>query len=227
MQPAYDVHLIFNGRDAALIQPIDAALCARGLNPWYWERDIVGGDVTEVEECSIRSTPVCAIFLGSEGWGPFHARYARLALELGRPIVPILLPDCPRETLEAEDGLFHRLTSAWVRLRSVEDAAELNALAQRIVDAAYESPAAAGKQPNGPRLAEPEDRFSPARGPTAAVRRLIAYVPARSQSPEDWQSLRTRLEAEPALAGAVWHAHRYKADAWSSDGMEKFALDLE
>ena len=135
MQPTYDVHLIFNNRERRLIEPIDTALRARGLNPWFWERDIVGGDVTEVEERSIRSTPVSAVFLGSELWGSFHARYARMALELGRPIVPVLLPDCPPAALEAEDRLFHRLTSAWVRLESVEDATELNELAQRIVDA--------------------------------------------------------------------------------------------
>ena len=227
MQPTHDVHLIFNSRDTSLIKPIDAALRARGLNPWYWERDIVGGDVTEVEESSIRSTPVSAVLLGSEGWGPFHERYTRLALELGRPIVPVLLPHCPLEALEGSDGLFRRLTSAWVRLRSVEDATELNALAQRIVDAAYESPAPPGQQPNGQTPAAAEERFRPAPGPIAAGRRLIVYVPARSQTPEDWQSLRKRLEVEPALKGAVWHPHRYQADAWSRDGMEKFALDLE
>ena len=227
MQTTYDVHLIFNNRERWLIEPIDTALRARGLNPWFWDRDIGAGDVTEDEERSIRSTPVSAVFLGSELWGSFHARYARMALELGRPIVPVLLPGCPPDALETEDRLFHRLTSAWVRIKSVEDATELNKLAQRIVDATYESPAPSRQHPDGPTPPNPEERFSPAQGPIAAGRRLIVYVPARSQTPENWQSLLRRLEAEPALADSVWHPHRYEANAWSRDGMEKFALDLE
>src|SRR5262249_49527140 len=160
MQPNYDVHLIFNSKEQRLIQPIDVALRARGLNPWFWERDIVGGDVTEIEERSIRSTPVSAVFLGAEGWGQYHARYARMALELGRPIVPVLLPDCPPACLEAEERLFQRLTSAWVRLQSVNDA-ELNELAQRIVDAAYESPAPCGERLDGPMHPHQEETFNP------------------------------------------------------------------
>ena len=219
MQPTYDVHLIFNNQERELIKPIDTALCARGLNPWFDDRDLVGGDVKEVEERSIRSTPACAVFLGPKAWSKFHSRYARMALELGRPIVPILLPNCPIESIEAEDQLFRRLTSPWFQLRSVEDATELNKLAQRIVDAAYESPAPSGQHPDGPMPPNPEERFSPAKGAIAAGRRLIVFVPARSQTPEDWQSLRERLSGEPALVDSVWHPHLYAADAWSSDGM--------
>ena len=203
MQPTYDVHLIFNNRERRLIEPIDTALRVRGLNPWFWERDIAGRDVTVEEERSIQSTPVCAVFLGSEHWGSFHARYARMALKLGRPIVPVLLPDCPATALDAEDGLFQSLTSARVRLKSVEDATELNELAQRVVDATYESPAPSGQHPDGPTSPNPEERFSPAQGAIAAGRRLIVYVPARSQTPKNWQSLLKRLEAEPALADSV------------------------
>jgi hypothetical protein len=89
----------------------------------------------------------------------------------------------------------------------------LNDLAQRIVDAAYETPTE-----NAP----PTKAADYARG-----RRLMVYVPARSQTVDSWNSLRTRLSKEPNLEGCIWYGHSYSGGVWSRESIEDLASVLE
>ena len=82
MKRGYDVHLIFNHRDQALVEVIDEGLRQRGLLPWLWDRD-APANWEAAEIASIKSAPASAVFLGPSGWGPHHLQFAQLAQGLG------------------------------------------------------------------------------------------------------------------------------------------------
>lgn len=206
MKRGYDVHLIFNHHDQKVVEVIDERLRQRGLLPWLWDRD-APAEWEEAEIASIGSTPASAVFLGPAGWGPTHLRFARLAQDLGRPIIPVVLPGWRSGDLPQLNEPFRRRR---VEFRSADDAEALSELASRIVESAYERP---DDVPTAPKAE---------RG-----RRLMVYVPARSQTVESWSSLRQYLEKEPQLQGCAWYGHSYTASAWSRESLEDYALELE
>ena len=107
-------------------------------------------------------------FSGANGWGQNHRRFADLASKLNRHIIPVVLPGCDQTRLAELASL--SMNRRWVEYSSQDESAVLNELAQRIVDAAYDVVTPAGV----PTAAE-----------TPAGRRLVVYVPARSQTVED------------------------------------------
>lgn len=139
-----------------------------------------------------------------------HRHFAKMADNLARPIVPVVLPGWRTEDLGEQDSPFRRIRT--VEFRSDDDAAALDELALRIVEAAYEQ-GVIGR--------------SLRTGEASSGGRLVVYVPARSQTVATWLSLRERLEKEPALQGCLWYGHSFSANAWSRDAMEDLALDLE
>ena len=187
---SHDVHLIFNDRDKDAVARIDQELRNRGLIPWFWDRD-GGANWYQEEVASIQeNTPVSAIFLGPAGWGselPHQTHDHRLS---GcSPDDSCSLPGWRRDDLNQFPELTKR---RWVEFKSLDDQSTLKALAQRVVDDAYELAGEAGSQQTGTAV--------------AAGRRLMVYIPARSQTVESWISLRDRLSKEPELAGCCVRA---------------------
>ena len=211
MNSTHDVHLIYSNAERAAIKSIDEGLRARGLVPWFFEKDR-SPDWLAAEEASIKGeTPACAVFLGPGGWGQnYHLRFARLAYDNKRPIIPVLLAGWRREDQAAIPEIF---TRRWVEFADSNDETALNNLAQRIVDAAYENPAG-----NAP-ATKAADK--------AGGRRLMVYVPARSQTVDSWSSLRTRLSKEPSLKDCAWYGHSYSGGIWSRESIEDLASTLE
>ncbi len=151
-----------------------------------------------------------AVFLGPAGWGPnFHTTLTGVACQSGRPTIFVLIPGFNHDDVNRFPDLVRR---RWVEFKTADDRSALDELAQRVVDGAY------------------EDREDPAvQAPAGAPgpgRRLMVYVPARSQTVESWTSLRDRLSTEPALAGCAWYGHRYSAGVWSSQSPEELAVEL-
>jgi alpha-beta hydrolase superfamily lysophospholipase len=206
----HDVHLIFNNRERDTVAGIDQQLRNRGLIPWFWDKD-AGPNWYQDEVDSIeKHTPVSAIFIGSSGWGPqYHTQLAGVACRSGRPTIFVLLPGFHGPDLDRFPQLRER---RWVEFTSADDRSALDELAQRVVDGAYEGSEKPAVQAEGVR---------PAPG-----RRLMVYVPARSQTVESWTSLRDRLSAEPALAGCAWYGHGYRAGVWSDQSLEGLAGEL-
>ena len=102
-----------------------------------------------------------------------------------RPTIFMLLPGWHPEDLNQFPELTKR---RWVEFKSLDDESTLKELAQRVVDGAYEL---AASRPEASRLALP----------AAAGRRLMVYIPARSQT-SIVDSLRHRLSKEPELQDA-------------------------
>ena len=210
MIESHDVHLIFNDRDKDAVARIDQELRNRGLIPWFWDRD-GGANWYQEEVDSIQeNTPVSAIFLGPAGWGPnYHTKLTTIACQAARPTIFVLLPGWRRDDLNQFPELTKR---RWVEFKSLDDQSTLKALAQRVVDDAYELAGEAGSQQTGTAV--------------AAGRRLMVYIPARSQTVESWISLRDRLSKEPELAGCSWIRHEYSAGVWSRDALDDLAAEL-
>jgi hypothetical protein len=212
----YDVHLIFNVQDQAqFVNWIDQELRNRGIRPWLWDRDARVFDKDEVE--SIKSTPVSAIFLSPRGWGPNHRRFAQLAHDENRPIIPIILERSNKQDLTTVGNVFQ--VPKWITFRSNQDAEALNELAHRIVNLPYE-------------YATEQDRATVGKMEAAKLeplpgRRLVVYVPARSQTVATWSPLKEKLENEQVLRGCLWYAHSYAASAWSRDGIKDYARELD
>lgn len=211
MNPTHDVHLIYSNGESDAIRRIDEGLRVRGLVPWFFEKDR-SPEWLAAEEASITgNTPACAVVLGPAGWGKnYHLRFARLAHDHKRPIIPVLLAGWRTEDQAALPEIF---TCRWVEFPDPSDAAALNDLAQRIVDAAYENPTE-----NAPATKIADN----ARG-----RRLMVYVPARSQTVDSWTSLRARLSKEPKLKDCIWYGHSYFGEVWSRESIEDLASVLE
>ena len=210
MIEAHDVHLIFNDRDKAAVARIDQELRNRGLIPWFWDRDGGANWYQEEVDSIQKNTPVSAIFLGPAGWGPnYHTKLTTIACQAARPTIFVLLPGWRRGDLNQFPELTKR---RWVEFKSLDDQSTLKALAQRVVDDAYELAEEAGRQQTGTAV--------------AAGRRLMVYIPARSQTVESWTSLRDRLSKEPELAGCSWHGHEYSAGVWSRDALDDLAAEL-
>ena len=210
MNTPHDVHLIFNNREKDSVARIDRELCNRGLVPWLWDRD-AGPDWYRDEVDSIQKyTPVSAIFLGAAGWGPnYHTKLTTVACQSGRPTILVLLPGFHDDDVNRFPELRRR---RWVEFKADDDASALEELAQRVVDGAYEVVEEPGVQIQA--------------GATTPGRRLMVFVPARSQTVESWASLRDRLSKEPALTGSDWYGHQYSAGAWSRRSLEELAVDL-
>ena len=152
-----------------------------------------------VERTGIDSATVDDVIMGCANQaGEDNRNVARMA---------VLLAGWRREDQAALPEIF---TRRWVEFADFNDEAALNNLAQRIVDAAYENPAG-----NAP-ATKAADK--------AGGRRLMVYVPARSQTVDSWTSLRTRLSKEPSLKDCAWYGHSYSGGIWSR---ETCMMDVE
>ncbi len=114
----FDVFLSHNSRDKPQVKEIALALREQGLEPWLdvWELTPGRDWQFELEEI-LRTVRSSAVFVGSEGLGPWEIPEMRACLSecvrRGLPVIPVLLPGTPKQP---ELPLF--LTQfTWVDLR--------------------------------------------------------------------------------------------------------------
>ncbi len=99
MTDTFDVFLIYNRRDAPAAREVAAALEARGLRVWP-EEPTPEGSYQEALEEIIPTADAAVVLVGRDHLD--RARHLELSacgqqfLERGMPLIPVLLPDTPR-----------------------------------------------------------------------------------------------------------------------------------
>jgi len=97
----FDVFLSHNSSDKSAIRKIGLALKKRGLTVWLDEWELVPGRPwQDALEDIIRTAKSAAVFVGSNGLGPWEEPEMRACLsefvDRSLPVIPVLLPDAPR-----------------------------------------------------------------------------------------------------------------------------------
>jgi TIR domain len=124
--PGLEVFLSHNSQDKPAVRALAAALRERGLIVWLDEEELRPGlNWQDLLEGGIRHSASIAVLVGADGLGPWENEEMqaalRLAVEDGRPVIPVLLPDAPKRP---ELPLFLR-NRTWVDLRpALEDAGQ-------------------------------------------------------------------------------------------------------
>lgn len=98
----FDVFFAHNGRDKPLVRELKRLLVDSGLNVWLDEDELRPGfNWQPLLESGVRSSKSVVVLIGRDGLGPWEDEEMqgalRLAIEEKRPVIPALLPGCPRE----------------------------------------------------------------------------------------------------------------------------------
>ena len=99
---AFDVFLCHSNRDKPQVRKIALDLKAQGILPWLDEWELRPGlPWQDALEQQIDSVKTAAVFVGGEGVGPWQhqelAAFLRKFVEQRSPVIPVLLPDAPKE----------------------------------------------------------------------------------------------------------------------------------
>jgi hypothetical protein len=121
MQQQYDVFLSHKGTDKPQVKQIALALQESHLSVWLDEWELQPGMPWQVDiEKAIESSRAIAVFVGSDGLGPWEQPEMRAALEQqvrrGCPVIPVLLPGVA-DKIKDNLPLFLR-PNTWVDLRN-------------------------------------------------------------------------------------------------------------
>ncbi len=117
----YDVFLSHNSRDKAAVEKLAQRLHAAGIRPFLDKWHLVPGEPwQEALEEALAESATYAVFLGSEGIGPWENEEMRAALDertrdRSFQVIPVLLPDATRPENEELPRFLRRLT--WVDFR--------------------------------------------------------------------------------------------------------------
>lgn len=120
------VFLSHNSADKPQVENIGCRLRESGFEPRLDKWDMPAGDRwQEWLERELMSCDACLIFFGQQGWGPWHDAEMRVALDrsIGKKnlrIIPVLLPDVPKETI-ADLPSFLRAYNAVQFRQSLDD----------------------------------------------------------------------------------------------------------
>lgn len=115
----YDVFLSHNGRDKEVVEDLARRLEDEAkLKPWLDKWNLVPGEPwQEALESALDSSRTCAVFLGSDGVGPWQNEEMRAALQervngSGFRVIPVLLPGALKPDRKQLPRFLSRLT--WV-----------------------------------------------------------------------------------------------------------------
>ncbi len=97
----FNVFLSHNSHDKPLVCELERLLTEAGLKAWLDEKELRPGiNWPPLLEAGVRSSKSIAVLIGPDGLGPWEDEEMqgalRLAVEDGRPIIPTLLPGCPK-----------------------------------------------------------------------------------------------------------------------------------
>lgn len=135
----YNTFLSYNSADRPLVASIAVALRdAAGIEVFYDEWSLVPGDAWQEElEKSLWASASCAIFIGANGFGPWHKEEMRSALErrVGDQtfrVIPVLLPSSSVAAAPAVPLFLRRYS--WVDFRQgLDDRKEFERLVRGIL----------------------------------------------------------------------------------------------
>ncbi len=117
----YDVFLCHNSKDKPEVKKIGERLKERGILPWLDEWELRPGLPFQRElEKQIKTIRAAAVFVGPDGFGPWHLTeqeaFLRQFVNRGCPVIPVILPGCV-ETPELPAFLEGMV---WVDFRKLE-----------------------------------------------------------------------------------------------------------
>src|SRR5947209_19054535 len=98
MAPLYDVFLSHSTADKPAVEKLAQKLVAAGITPFLDKWHLIPGRLWQSGlESGLRDSGACVIFVGGEGFGPWHRQEMLVALDRGArdpeyPIIPVLLP---------------------------------------------------------------------------------------------------------------------------------------
>ena len=101
MEFEFDVFLSHNSNDKPLVRELKRLLAKAGLKVWLDEDELRPGiNWQPLLEAGVRSSKSIAMLIGPDGLGPWVEEEMQGALRLAvrdkRPIIPTLLPGCPK-----------------------------------------------------------------------------------------------------------------------------------
>jgi tetratricopeptide (TPR) repeat protein len=146
----FDVFLSHNSKDKPAVRALAALLSEQGIKVWLDEDQLIPGRPWQpLLEKGIEESTAGAVLVGADGWGPWENEemygQLRLAVEEGKPVIPVLLPGVPEEP---RLPLFLS-TRTWVDLRAGFRAEEMDRLIWGITGEP------AGRKPTARRGSEP------------------------------------------------------------------------
>lgn len=99
---AFDVFLCHNSKDKPEVMRVGERLKERGILPWLDEWELRPGlPWQRLLEEQIEQIKSAAVFVGEDGIGPWQQMeleaFLREFVHRGRPVIPVLLPDAPKE----------------------------------------------------------------------------------------------------------------------------------
>ena len=114
----FDVFLSHNSKDKSAARVLKQVLTARDLTVWFDEDELRPGLAWQpLLEQGLQGAGSVIVAVGGSGLGPWQVEETQAALNLAhglkRPVIPVLLPDCPEEA--ALNGFL--LNRTWVDLR--------------------------------------------------------------------------------------------------------------
>lgn len=112
----YDLFISHNSLDKPLVDLIVQRLYAEfEIRSWLDKWDLYAAeDWAPAIEKALAACTVCAVFLGSNGWGHYHLEEAKLALkrrekEPDFKVIPVLLPGASAEDMAVMGDFFQRI----------------------------------------------------------------------------------------------------------------------
>ena len=123
MAPLYDVFLSHSTADKPAVEKLAQKLVAAGITPFLDKWHLIPGRLWQSGlEAGLRDSGACVIFVGAEGFGPWHRQEMLVALDRGArdpdyPIIPVLLPGF-RKPAEIPAFLAQR---GWVEFADLKD----------------------------------------------------------------------------------------------------------
>lgn len=112
----FDLFMSHKKQDKPLVEQIGARLLDEySIRTWLDQWDLRAGREWEDEiEWALESCTACAVFLSGNGWGAYHLKEARAALERAQrhpefTVIPVLLPGAREQDMQALPDLFHKM----------------------------------------------------------------------------------------------------------------------
>jgi hypothetical protein len=114
MHPAIDAFLAYNEREKAIVEPVAQWLSNHKVQTHFFARDTqYGGPVDDTGNLDEAATVIA--FLGKEGWGKNHLRLVERALDMNKPVFPVLIGNASPDEHDKAQGLF--VNFRWLDLR--------------------------------------------------------------------------------------------------------------
>ena len=115
MHPAIDAFLAYNEREKAIVEPVAQWLTNHKVQTHFFARDTQYGEPVD-DTGNLDEAATVIAFLGKQGWGKNHLRLVERALDMKKPVFPVLIGDASPNEHDMVQGLF--VNFKWLDLRN-------------------------------------------------------------------------------------------------------------